>query len=56
MEPVLIAEGRKAAVKALCNHEMEEPPATARVCSDSTSGKMPQVRISGWILIPVVNL
>lgn len=56
VEPVLITERRKAAVKALFNHEMEEPKATATVCSDSTPGKVHQVRIPGQILIPVVNL
>lgn len=42
VEPVLITERRKAAVKALFNHEMEEPQATATVCSDSAPGKVHQ--------------
>lgn len=56
VEPVLITESRKAAVKAPFNHEMEEPQATATVCSDSTPGKAHQVRIPGQIPIPVANL
>lgn len=56
VEPVLVTERKKAAVKVLFNHKMEEPQATATVCSDSTPGKGHQVRIPGRIPIPVVNL